>query len=72
MTAEDGRFRIERLVAGSFALRARADHQVTLAPTMVELDIGQTRTGVEIWLSGRCLGRVVETRVARWRVPRPG
>ncbi|MBS1119082.1 MAG: hypothetical protein H6Q90_1310 [Deltaproteobacteria bacterium] len=50
LTDDEGRFRLQQLAAGSFALRARAAHQVTMAPNLVELDIGQTRSGVELWV----------------------
>jgi len=62
LTDHDGRFRFEHLAAGSFALRARSAHQVTLTPSIVEVDIGQTQTGIEVWLDrgANVSGRVVD------------
>lgn len=62
VTDDEGRFRLAHLAAGSFALRARASHQVTLAPSIVELDIGETRTDVELVVdrAADVSGRVVD------------
>ena len=78
LTDDDGRFRIAHLAAGTFALGARAARRVTLTPNVVELDIGETRTNVELWLdraanvSGRVVGEDgrpvagVQAGLVRW------